>query len=160
MKWKVDKGASWQNDLEPFEKVASWQNVKLTKCQVDKMSSWQNVKLTKCHFDKMSSWQNVKLTKCQVDKMSSRQNVKLTKRHVDQMMSHHKKQTGSDHFYLLQETEVQKKSLSSPATRITRFGPENRSRILRTGSTTTAAPWEASGGKPAKLYVFVDAPAK
>jgi len=78
MKWQVDKMAigKWE-----AYKMASWQNVKLTKCQVDKMSSWQNVKLTKCQVDKMSSWQNVKLTKCRVDKMSSWQRVKLTKSH-------------------------------------------------------------------------------
>ncbi len=67
--------------------MSSWQNVKLTKCQVDKMSGWQNVKLTKCQVDEMSSWQNVKLAKCQVDKMSSWQNVKLTKYQVDKMSS-------------------------------------------------------------------------
>ncbi len=47
----------------PVDKVASWQNAKLTKCQVDKMASWQNGKLTKWQVDKMASWQNGKLTK-------------------------------------------------------------------------------------------------
>ncbi len=63
--------------------MASWQNGKLTKWQVDKMASWQNVKFTKCQFDKMASWQNGKLTKWQVDKMASWQNGKLTKWQVD-----------------------------------------------------------------------------
>jgi hypothetical protein len=33
--------------------MASWQNGKLTKWQVDKVASWQNVKFTKCQVDKM-----------------------------------------------------------------------------------------------------------
>ncbi len=54
--------ASWQNGK------VRWQNVKLTKCQVDKMSSWLNGNVTKCLVDKngkndkMSSWQNDKFS--------------------------------------------------------------------------------------------------
>jgi hypothetical protein len=56
----------------------SWQNVELTKWQVDKMASWQNGILTKWQVDKMASWQNSKLTKWKVGNMSRWQNGKLT----------------------------------------------------------------------------------
>ncbi len=59
--------------------MASWQNDKLTKWQVDKMTSWWNNKLTKRQVDEITSWQNGKLTKWQVDRMASWQNDKLTK---------------------------------------------------------------------------------
>ncbi len=44
--------------------MASWQNGKLTKWQINKMASWQNGKLTKCKVDKVAD-----LQKCQVDKI-------------------------------------------------------------------------------------------
>ncbi len=49
----------------------------LVKHQADKMPSWQNVKLTNCQVMKMPSYENAKLWKCQVMKMSSWQTVKL-----------------------------------------------------------------------------------
>jgi hypothetical protein len=56
------------------DKMPSWQNVKLTKCQVDKMPSWQNVKFSNWTLTKIASCINKKFTKLQVDKMSSWQN--------------------------------------------------------------------------------------
>ncbi len=61
------------------EKMAYWQNGKITEWQVEKIASWQYVKLTKCQVDEMASWQNGILTKWQVDKMASLQSGKLRK---------------------------------------------------------------------------------
>jgi len=52
IKWKIDRIASWQNDNN---EMASWQNAKLAKRQVDKMVSWQNGKLAKRQDGKMVS---------------------------------------------------------------------------------------------------------
>ncbi len=58
--------------------MAIWQNVNLTKCQVDEMSSWRNVKLMKCQVDEMSRWRNVKLMKCHIDKLMRCQVVEMS----------------------------------------------------------------------------------
>ncbi len=51
-KWQVDK---WQMKKWQFDKMASWQNCKLTKWQVDKTASWQNGKLKKWQ---VTEWQS------------------------------------------------------------------------------------------------------
>ncbi len=71
--------------------MSSWQNVKLTKCQVDKdlkLAKWQVDKMTSWQSDKLTSWQNDKLTKCWVDKTSSWQNDHLIQVQVDKMPSY------------------------------------------------------------------------
>ncbi len=50
--WKrqIDKMASWHNGKLTFGKLTKW--------QVDKLACWQNGKLTKWQVNKMASWQN------------------------------------------------------------------------------------------------------
>jgi len=68
MKWKIDKMANWQNGKLTkwyVDVIPSWSNAKLTKYQVEEIESFQNVKM---------KWNFVKLMKQQDDEMG-----KLTK---------------------------------------------------------------------------------
>ncbi len=99
MKYHFDKMASWQNDRLTklqVDEMPFWQNDKLTKWQVNQVASWQNGKLTEWQFDDianctklqvddMASWQNDNLMKCQLYKMASWQNGKWTKWQVDKV---------------------------------------------------------------------------
>ncbi len=67
--WHIDEMLAMLTKWQA-EKIASWQNVKLTKCQVDKMAG---CKIAIWHNGKLTKWQikNGKLTKSQVDKMEN-----------------------------------------------------------------------------------------
>jgi hypothetical protein len=83
------KGIAWELSSKIVvlvrQEISNWQNLKLTKWQVDETTSWWNDKLMKWQVDKMTTWWNDNLMKWQVAEMSSWWNGKLMKWQVGEM---------------------------------------------------------------------------